>query len=85
MSFLLDSGASVHGYNEKCTSIIQEIAIRAKNALFERVTSFISHAWHMDITDRNMVSRFATVRNPDALIRLGADGESLCNGADAVG
>jgi ankyrin repeat protein len=77
VSYLLDDGASVRGYNEGCTSIVEEIAIRAENALFERVSPSISHAWHMDITDRNMVSRFATATYPDALIRLGADAESL--------
>jgi ankyrin repeat protein len=77
VSYLLDDGASVRGYNEACTSIVEEIAIRAENALFERVSPSISHAWHMDITDRNIVSRFATATRPDALIRLGADAESL--------
>ncbi|MCJ1401940.1 hypothetical protein MMC11_005157 [Xylographa trunciseda] len=77
VSYLLDDGASVPGYNENCTSIVEEIAIRAENALFERVSSSISQAWHMDITDRNMVSRFAKATYPDALIRLGADAESL--------
>ncbi|MCJ1386362.1 hypothetical protein MMC17_009488 [Xylographa soralifera] len=77
VSYLLDDGASVHGYNKECTSIVEEIAIRAGNALFERVSPSISHAWHMDINDRNMVSRFATATYPDALVRLGADAESL--------
>jgi hypothetical protein len=77
VSFLLDHGASVHGYDKWCRSVLGELAINAQDALFVRVFSSMSHAGDMDIYDQNMALRFATAASPVSLIRLVADGESL--------